>query len=67
MTEDRISKLEAEVAALKTAVVVTGVTGAAIEKRLDKIEDTLGWLVKLIIGAIILALMGFVLGGGLKP
>lgn len=67
MSDERISKLEADVAALKTAVAVTGVTGAGIEKRLDKIEDTLTWLVRLIVGAIILALIGFVVGGGLKP
>lgn len=67
MSEERISKLEIEVTALKTAVAVTGVTGAAIEKRLDKIDDTMTWLVRLIVGAIILALLGFIFGGGLRP
>jgi uncharacterized protein YlxW (UPF0749 family) len=66
MSDERISKLEAEVATLKTAIAVTGVTGAGIEKRLDKIEDTLTFLVRLIVGSIILALIGFVVGGGLK-
>ena len=67
MSDERLAKLEADVATLKTAVAVTGVTGANIEKRLDKIEDTLSWLVKLVIGAIVLAVMGFALGGGFKP
>lgn len=34
-----------------------------VEIRLSSIEDTLTWLVRLIIGAIILALIGIVTGG----
>jgi hypothetical protein len=36
-----------------------------VEKRLGSIEDTLKWLVRLILSALILALMGFAIGGGL--
>jgi hypothetical protein len=35
-----------------------------IEKRLDGIEGTLQWLVRLIISALIMAAVGFALGGG---
>ena len=35
-----------------------------IEKRLDGIEGTLQWLVRLIISALIMAAIGFALGGG---
>lgn len=35
-----------------------------VETRLGSIEDTLKWLVRLIIGALIIAVVGFALGGG---
>lgn len=37
-----------------------------VEKRLSSIEGTLTWLVRLIIGSILLALMGFIMGGGIQ-
>lgn len=36
-----------------------------VEKRLSSIEDTLKWLVRLIIGALLLGLIAFFTGGGL--
>lgn len=36
-----------------------------IDKRLSGIEDTLKWLVRLVIGALIMAVIGFALKGGL--
>lgn len=36
-----------------------------LEKRLDSIENLMGWIMKLIIGSIIGALMAYVLQGGL--
>lgn len=38
---------------------------ANVEFRLKGIEDSLKWVVRLIIGAILLGLIGFALGGGL--
>lgn len=38
---------------------------ANVEKRLSSIEDTLKWLVRLIIGALLLGLVAFFAGGGL--
>lgn len=64
--EDRFREVEARMTVIEKAIAVDQVTGKGIEKRLDKIEDTLTWLVRLIIGAIILALVGFALGGGFK-
>lgn len=64
--EDRFREIEARMTVIEKALAVDQVTGKGIEKRLDKIEDTLTWLVRLIIGAIILALVGFALGGGFK-
>lgn len=37
---------------------------ANVESRLAGIEDTLKWLVRLIIGAVIVAVVGFALNGG---
>ena len=62
--EERISKMESRLTAIETALAVDQVTGKGIEKRLDKIEDTLTWLVRLIIGAIVAALLAFMLSGG---
>lgn len=36
-----------------------------VENRLASIEDTLKWLVRLIIGALVLAVVAFVIGGGI--
>ena len=54
----RISDLERQVA-------VTDVSQGAIDERLKAIEDTLKWLVRLIIGGILLAMLGFAMRGGL--
>ena len=54
---DRINSLEKQDA-------VDEVHRSNVENRLSSIEDTLKWLVRLIIGAIILAAIGFALGGG---
>ena len=36
-----------------------------VEQRLAGIESSLVWIVRLIIGALIIAVIGFALGGGL--
>ncbi|SLN16344.1 hemolysin XhlA family protein [Roseisalinus antarcticus] len=38
-----------------------------VEKRLSQIEDTLKWLVRLIIGAMITGVIAFIVGGGFLP
>jgi len=45
-------------------VTVDGVHRVNVEKRLSSIEDTLRWLVKLIIGALVMAIVAFALRGG---
>jgi|TARA_R110000803_G_scaffold149575_1_gene214986 hypothetical protein len=44
---------------------VDNVHRANVEKRLYGIEDTLKWLVRLIIGGMLVGLVGFALKGGL--
>ena len=58
--------LQGEVAAIKTAQAVKQATDAAIETRLDKIESSIVWLTRTVIGAIILAVIAFLLKGGLN-
>lgn len=55
---DRLSDLEKQDA-------VDEVHRINVETRLSSIENSLTWLVRLIIGAIILAAIAFALGGGL--
>lgn len=58
MTDDaRVSKLE-------TFVAVQEVHNNNMDKRLLSIEDTLKWLVRLIVGAIAMAIAAYALNGG---
>jgi hypothetical protein len=67
VSEDRVKDIEARLMKIETTQAVSGATGLQIERRLDKIEDTLTWLVRLIIGAMIMALIAFVISGGFAP
>lgn len=51
--------------AVETDHVIANVHRTNVENRLAAIEDTLRWIVKLILGAIILALLGFIVQSGL--
>lgn len=64
MTEDRLTRIETRLTALETQGAVDDVHRANVEKRLSAIEDTLKWLVRLILGALILALLTYGLRGG---
>ena len=66
MSDERIQALELRLNAVETKFAVTEVVGVGIEKRLDKIEGTLTWLVRLIIGSMIAAMMAFVFSGGIN-
>ena len=50
--------------ALETRTAVDEVHRAMVEKRLHSIEDTLKWLVRLVIGSLVLDVMGVALRGG---
>lgn len=56
--EDRLRKIELETAAYT-------VKQETISEDVKEVKDTMKWLVRLIIGAIILALIGYVTAGGL--
>ena len=66
-----IRSLEADLKILSERLTLLEIKSATdevhrnnVETRLGSIEDTLKWLVRLIIGALILATIGFALGGG---
>jgi hypothetical protein len=65
MTDDWSRQTERRLVALETRTAVDEVHRAAVEKRLAGIEDTLRWLVRLVIGALIMAIIAFAVRGGL--
>jgi len=66
MTEtDWHARTERRLSALETRTAVDEVHRAMVEKRLHSIEDTLKWLVRLVIGALVLGMIAFALRGGL--
>lgn len=52
--------------AVETKSAVDEVYRKGVETRLEAIEDTLKWLVRLILGAIFLAIISFIVSGGLN-
>ena len=65
MTEDRLTRIEARLNTLETRSAVDDVHRQSVESRLSAIEDTLKWLVRLIMGALILGVVAYALKGGL--
>tara|TARA_R110000796_G_scaffold30122_8_gene80751 strand:- start:1080 stop:1295 length:216 start_codon:yes stop_codon:yes gene_type:complete len=63
--EERIVHLERKVSKieLESAVIISQVASVAAD--IKDIKDSQGWVIKLIIGALILAIIGFITGGGL--
>lgn len=66
-TDARLSGIEMRFAKLETQDAVSAVHMGNVETRLEKIESTLTWLVRLIIGAILLAFLTVMIGGGFAP
>lgn len=64
-TDDRLSHIESRLNKAETRDAVSDVHRANVESRLTSIEGSLTWLVRLLIGAILLALIGFAMNGGL--
>ncbi|MGI2294187.1 hemolysin XhlA family protein [Paenibacillus sp. GXUN7292] len=59
------SKLDRAIQANETAVEALASAKSA-HHRLDKIEDNQKWLWRTLAGAVLLAVTGFIIGGGLK-
>lgn len=67
MTDERLAALDRRVTALEKRDAVDEVHHQNTMTRLSSIEDTLKWLSRLIIGGMLMALIGFVVSGGIAP
>jgi len=65
MEDDRFTNLEHRVTVLEKDYAVNDVLRKSVETRLASIEDTLKWLVRVVIGAVLLAALTFIISGGL--
>jgi tetrahydromethanopterin S-methyltransferase subunit B len=63
---DRITKLEGRVVDVERSIAITAVEFLSVKNDLREIKDSLTWVTRLIIGALILAILAFVFGGGLQ-
>jgi chromosome segregation ATPase len=63
--EQRLEKLEHRVSALETRVAVAETNIKDIKADLDSIKNNTTWILRLVIGTIITALVGLVIKGGM--
>jgi septal ring factor EnvC (AmiA/AmiB activator) len=64
--EQRLTKLETEVADLKTRLAIVETNIKEIYKTLDSIDNNTTWILRLVIGAILAGLLGLVIKGGFQ-
>lgn len=64
MDGDRIDQITRRVGALETRNAVEEVHRKNVAERLTAIEDTLKWLVRLIIGGLLMAGLAYMVQGG---
>ncbi|SPJ22373.1 hemolysin XhlA family protein [Palleronia abyssalis] len=64
MNEDWMRAIERRLNIVETRNAVEDVHRGNVETRLTAIEDTLKWLVRLILGALILGIVAYALSGG---
>ncbi|MGB1215524.1 MAG: hemolysin XhlA family protein [Pikeienuella sp.] len=60
----KLSEIERRLTQVETKNAVDEVHRTNVESRLGSIEDTLKWLVRLVIGGLVMAAMAFALKGG---
>jgi uncharacterized protein involved in exopolysaccharide biosynthesis len=63
-TEERVQKLEDRVTNLETRVAVAESNIIDIKDYLTSIKSNTSWILRIVIGAIILALLGLIIKGG---
>jgi hypothetical protein len=64
--EKRLDEIEGRLHSLETKSAVDEVHRVNVEKRLQSIENSLQWLVRLVLGAIISAVTIYAISGGLS-
>lgn len=65
MDDEWMRHAERRFAALETRTAVDEVHRTAVERRLSRIEETLRWLVRVVIGALIVGLIAYTIKGGI--
>ena len=64
VVDSRLTSIESRLGSTEVKSAVDEVHRVNVEKRLGAIESSLTWLVRLVVGALILGLIGFALSGG---
>ncbi len=64
MDNDWVDQMERRIVALETRNAVDAVHRDNVSDRLGAIEDTLKWLVRLIIGGLLMAALTYAVQGG---
>lgn len=64
MPDDPLRQIEHRLFQLETRSAVEDVHRSNVEVRLSAIEDTLKWLVRLVMGALLLAAVAYAVRGG---
>lgn len=63
--DDKLADIESRMAHIEKSAAVEEVHRTNVEARLTKIEANLTWLIRLILGALVMAVITFALSGGL--
>lgn len=63
--EERVGKLEGDVSDLKTRVAVAEAGLKDVKEDISSIKGNTTWILRLVIGAIIAALLGLIIKGGI--
>lgn len=61
----RVTKLESDVSDLKTRMAVAEAGIKDVKEDLSSIKSNTNWILRLIIGAIVTALLGLIVKGGI--
>lgn len=59
-----MQKIEQDISDLKTRLAVAERDISVIMKKLDKIDSNTTWIVRLLVGGFVVAILGFVIRGG---
>ncbi|PEK98621.1 hemolysin XhlA family protein [Bacillus sp. AFS017336] len=62
---DEIKELQEKIAEIKKRLAVAESTIRKVEQKIERIESNTSWTVRLIIGAIIMAVIRIILKGGI--
>lgn len=61
-----VQKTEDKIASLETRMAVAERDISAITNTLSKIDSNTTWIVRLLVGGIVMGIIGFIIQGGIK-